>query len=178
MDERRTLPPCSPCTAISLVLPLSLALVVVVLDQLTKYMVCQGLNTWTSRIDILPGLFSIVHVRNTGAAWGILRDQTMLLAILSVGVGVGIVLRFRQLVEGHRERVWALGLVLGGIAGNLIDRVLWGSVIDFLSFYYRSFEWPAFNVADSAISCGVGLFVLSSLMRKQEDAEPDARPLG
>ena len=126
-------------------------------------------------MDILPGFFSIVHVRNTGAAWGILRGQTMLLAILSVGVGAGIVLRFRQLVEGHRERVWALGLVLGGIAGNLVDRVLWGSVIDFLSFYYRSFEWPAFNVADSAISCGVGLFVLSSLMRKQDDAEADTR---
>lgn len=177
MDDQRTSLP-SPPRTVSAVLPLGISLGVVLLDQATKYLVCKDLTVWTSRIDVLPGVFSIVHVRNTGAAWGILRGQAVLLAVLSIGVGAAIVLRFRQLVEGHRERVWALGLVLGGIAGNLVDRVLWGSVIDFLSFYYRSFEWPAFNVADSAISCGVGLFVVSSLMRRQDDAETGAAQTG
>ena len=158
-----------------LALPLGIAFAVVALDQGTKFLVCSNLRAWTSRIDVLPGFFSLVHVCNTGAAWGILRGQTLLLAVLSVLVAVGILSRFGHLAEGHAERIWALGLILGGIAGNLVDRIMWGHVIDFLSFYFRSFEWPAFNVADSAISCGVGLFVLSSLMRKQADEESGDR---
>ncbi len=131
---------------------------------------------WTKRLvlahwppgyhrPVIPGLFSLVHYRNPGAAWGLFARHTELLALLSVAVLAALVVWFDRLTEGFPERAVALGLVFGGIAGNLIDRVAYREVVDFLLFYWRGFQWPAFNLADSAISCGVTVFVLSSFLR-------------
>jgi len=153
--------------------PLGLALAVLLLDQATKMFV---LRSWplNSHFRIVPGFFSLVHYHNSGAAWGMFSEHTEVLAILSAVVMMALVLWFDRLVEGFGERALALGAVFGGIAGNLIDRVAYGEVVDFLLFYWRGFQWPAFNVADSAISCGVTVFVISSFFRRQP-CEPATR---
>lgn len=159
-------------------LPVLLGLAVFVLDQLSKTAILRHwpMNTQTA---VIPGFFSIVHFRNPGAAWGLFADHTGLLALLSAVVMAAMVFWFDRLVEGFPERAMALGAVFGGIAGNLVDRVVHGEVVDFILVYWRTFQWPAFNVADSAISCGVTIFVLSSFLRQQPTvatACPDGAP--
>lgn len=146
--------------------PLVIALSIVVLDHITKYLVVSRLSEG-SRITIIRDFFDLVHYRNPGAAWGILAAQTPLLSIVSILVIIVVVVAFPKITERVPERCLALGLVIGGIVGNLIDRVLWGEVIDFLDFYLASYHWPAFNVADSAISCGVCLFIFSSFFQHE-----------
>ncbi len=150
-------------------LPGLLFVVIVILDQLSKYLV---LTQWPigSNHVVIRGFFNLVHLRNTGAAWGMFRGQSQILAALSILVFAFIIWKFHHLSDHFSERAVALGLILGGIGGNLIDRVLHGEVVDFLLFYYRSFQWPAFNVADSAICVGVAIFVISSLFRDFRDA--------
>ena len=151
--------------------PLALAILFLAIDQFSKYWIDSRweIGRWQT---VIPHFFDLVHLRNTGAAWGMFRGQTVLLAVLSLLVMAGLWWKFDALVEGWRERGIAMGLVLGGIVGNLIDRLARGSVVDFLLFYYRSFQWPAFNVADTCICCGVGLFILSSLFRDHDGRTP------
>ncbi len=149
-------------------LPLLLGLIVLALDQATKLLILRHWPLGVQR-QIIPGLFSLVHCRNPGAAWSLFADYTEILAALSAVVLVALVVCFDRLVEDFPERAVALGVVFGGIAGNLIDRVAYGEVVDFLLFYWRAFQWPVFNIADSAISCGVTVFVLSSFFRRPPD---------
>jgi signal peptidase II len=137
---------------------------VAVLDQAAKMAVTAYRDELAGHVVIIPHFFHLVYVRNTGAAWGMLRGHGQVLAVLSMLVFVFIMWKFPVLVEGMPERGLALGMVLGGIIGNLFDRVVRGEVIDFLHFFYGRFEWPAFNVADSAICVGVVTYVLSSLL--------------
>jgi signal peptidase II len=146
-------------------LPLLLGLVVLALDQATKLLVLRHWPVGACH-PVIPGFFSLVHCRNPGAAWSLFTDYTDLLTILSVVVLLVLALSFDRLVEGFPERAVALGVVFGGIAGNLIDRMAYGEVVDFLLFYWRTFQWPVFNLADSAITCGVATFVLSSFFRR------------
>ena len=120
------------------------------------------------RIEVIPNLFHIVHVKNTGAAWGILPNATPLLAVISAIAFIVLLIYYPQLAAGFTERGIAVSVMMGGIAGNLIDRVWRNAVVDFLSFTYKSFEWPSFNVADSAICTGVVLYSISSLIRTDE----------
>lgn len=145
---------------------LGIGFVVIALDQYTKYRILHGLEIGES-IPVIPNFFAIVFVCNTGAAWGMFADKTMFLAALSAIVFLVIAVYFRRVTEDLPERVIAIALVLSGIGGNLIDRLWHRCVVDFLSFSFRSFEWPAFNVADSAICCGVGLYLLSSFLRPE-----------
>lgn len=141
---------------------------VAILDQITKLAVVKSIPYGDKR-PVIPGVFSLVHFRNPGAAWGMLRDHTAVLAVISALVFAFIVWQIHRLAEGFPERAMALALILGGIAGNLADRIARGEVVDFIYVYYRDFRWPAFNVADSAICCGVALFVASSLFRDTHD---------
>lgn len=158
-------------------LPICLATAVFVLDQATKWLV---LRAWPGespypQVELIPGFFSLVHYRNQGAAWGILSDHTSLLALVSLLVLVGMVWFFRHLTEDVPERAVALGIVLGGVAGNFWDRVFRREVVDFLLFYWRDWQtrsFPAFNVADTAITCGLAVFVLSSLVRRERAPGP------
>lgn len=145
-------------------LPGLVAGLVFAMDQATKAWVLTEMEIGEIR-HVFPSFFHLVHFRNSGAAWGMFQGRTTVLAFLSIAILAGIVWRFSDLTEGRRERALALGLVIGGTIGNLYDRLFRGEVVDFLLFFFRSFKWPAFNVADSAICCGVGLFIASSFFR-------------
>ena len=138
----------------------------VLLDQYTKHLVIEQLSQYES-IEVIPGFFNIILTFNKGAAFGFLAgvpDQLRyaLLALTTV-VALGVVLYF--IMKDYKEDPWALmalAMILGGAFGNIIDRVCFGQVTDFLDVYYGSYHWPAFNVADSAICIGVGLLLLRS----------------
>jgi signal peptidase II len=138
-----------------------IAVTVAVLDQLTKWLVVRSLSEEEIRV-VISGFFSLVNWPNTGTAWSILKDCNLVLVVVSLLALLGMYL-FRQTFQLHRpgSRI-ALGLITGGIIGNLIDRVRVHHVTDFLYFYVGQYHWPAFNVADSAICIGVGLYIILS----------------
>jgi signal peptidase II len=137
---------------------------VVLVDQITKVWVDRTMRIYES-VPIVPGLFDLHYIRNTGAAFGFLSGShagfRIPFFILVSTVAIGIILfLFHKLEESEVMMPLALSLVLGGALGNLIDRIRFGEVIDFLLIHYRAFHWPAFNVADIGITVGVFLLVL------------------
>ncbi len=149
---------------------LVVALGVVVADQLSKLWVAANLPLY-QRIELLP-FFNLTHVHNTGAAFSFLADaggwQRWFFLGLAVLVSAFIVRYLWRLGEHERWQLAALSLILGGALGNLIDRARLGYVIDFLDFYYRQWHWPAFNLADSAITVGVVILLLDSFRPHHE----------
>jgi len=143
-----------------------LALCVCLVDQISKWLVVAA---WPvgKIIVVIPGFFNLVHVRNPGAAWGIMASHTWFLALLSLLAFVFMVIFFQRLHGGSRLASLSLGAVIGGIVGNMIDRFWRQSVVDFLDFHLGGYHWPAFNVADSAICVGVTLLLLWSLFGGQ-----------
>ncbi|WP_126426069.1 signal peptidase II [Brevibacillus marinus] len=146
-----------------------ISLIIVALDQWTKYLVASKMELGES-IPLLPGVFHLTSHRNLGAAFGILQNQRLLFIGITIVVVIGIVVALYR-VGGKQPRVaTALALVLGGAVGNFIDRVRTGEVVDFLDFTLINF--PIFNVADMAITIGVGLLLLDvfldSRRRRQE----------
>ena len=143
------------------------ALGVLVLDQLAKYCALQRLPLGRPS-TVIDGFFSLTLVLNPGLAFGMLASTPTgwrwLVALLSIGaLAVLAVVGLRMLPGGGRLTPLALGLIFGGAVGNLIDRGRFGAVVDFLDFYWRGYHWPAFNVADSAITVGVALLALRML---------------
>jgi signal peptidase II len=150
---------------------LLLAFAVIVLDHLTKWWVSASLE-FQQFVPVLP-FFSLVRVHNTGAAFSILADAGGWQRWFFIAVGVIATVIIVRLLKQHaneKRMALALALVLGGALGNVIDRVVLGYVVDFLYFHYRSFAWPAFNVADSAISVGAALLIWDSLFGKPVEA--------
>jgi len=138
-----------------------------ILDQITKAVIEKYI---TSPIPVIDGFFDIVKVYNTGAAWGMFAGQRWPLLAVSIGFFLFAVFYGRKLAEGCPERYYSLALVISGIFGNSVDRI-WrnGKVVDFLDFYILKHHWPAFNVADSAICIGVGIYMLSSFIRPSSE---------
>lgn len=147
-----------------------IALAVLLLDQATKALIVSAWRPDSHGVEVIPGFFRLVHFRNRGGAWGMFSEYPWGLTIFSVVAIFFIVLRYRSLVNGSVLRGAFLALILGGILGNLADRILRGSVVDFLYFSLGKYSWPAFNVADSAICIGVFGFILISLSEPQDDA--------
>jgi len=146
------------------VIAVSIAGIIVVLDQITKFLVSQD----RPNFQIISGFFNIHYVENTGAAFGILQDKQVLLTIVSVlAMGVLLFLIFSAREEQH-GMLAALAFILGGTCGNLIDRVHLGYVVDFLQFHVKQYYWPSFNVADSAITIGVGLLILTTFRQESK----------
>ena len=149
-----------------------LALVIAILDQFTKTWVALSLPLGSyhppHRVDIIEGFFHIVHVSNTGAAWGILQGWSWFLALFSIVCLVLIYLFRGALHLSRRPCQWAFGLLVGGVLGNLYDRVFRGHVIDFLDFHLGSYVWPAFNIADAGIFCGVAIYLYYSFFLEQK----------
>lgn len=159
----------------------AVAAAVYAFDQLTKFAVLRYLGPWEQR-EVIEGFFKFVHWGNTGAAWSLFAGNNGLLALVSV-VAVAVLLLTRERFETHTltGRI-ALGLILGGILGNLTDRLRVGHVIDFLRFYLErrgdgvEVGFPAFNVADSAICVGVGLLFLLSARVDARTARGEPAP--
>ncbi len=140
------------------------ALVVLLLDQLSKAVALRQLVPGTP-VSVVDGFFSLTLVMNPGLAFGMLSSTPIawrwIVASLSIAaLAVLATVGMRLLPTGGWTTRVALGFIFGGAAGNLIDRGRFGAVVDFLDFYWRGYHWPAFNVADSAISVGVALLAL------------------
>lgn len=143
--------------------PLVGAFVVFLLDLASKALVSHTLALYEVR-EVIPGFFNIRHVLNDGAAWSILSGARWPLVAVSVAALVALVVWRRDVLAlGPRIGGWILSLLWGGIAGNLVDRITTGRVVDFLDFVFGTYHYPTFNVADSAICCGVFLYLLASL---------------
>ncbi len=148
---------------------------VVVFDQLSKWWVMASFALYESR-PVVGGLFSLTYVQNTGAAFGLLAGppvwwRQFFFVLVAVAAMVVLVGAYRH----YRRRGWlygaAIGCIGGGAVGNLIDRLRFGAVVDFLDFYVKTHHWPAFNIADSAITVGVGCFLLASLCETPDSGE-------
>jgi signal peptidase II len=138
-------------------LAILIGLGVLLLDQLTKQWVRSALY-FNESIPVIDGFFNIVYVRNPGAAWGILGGQNLILILISLGMLIMMVVCRRSILgEGVWYRIM-YGLVIGGIAGNLIDRIRFAWVTDFLDFRFWGHPFPSFNVADSAICIGFAIY--------------------
>ena len=146
---------------------LGIALAVIAADHLTKFWVTSVLD-FQEAVPVLP-FFSLVLVYNSGAAFSFLADAGGWQRWFFIAIGVIATVIIVRLLKQHAQQprmAFALALLLGGALGNVIDRVVLGHVVDFLYFHYRSFAWPAFNVADSAITVGAGLLIWDSLTSK------------
>jgi signal peptidase II len=157
---------------------------VVVLDRWTKHLVAQRIQLYR-HIRIIPGFFNLTHTENTGAAFSLFADstgpwKTGLLIAFSVAALVVVSILLWKNNPAHVASGVALSLIMGGALGNLWDRVMSGRVVDFLLFYVKRYQWPVFNLADSAIVIGAGLLVLEILFHKsggQEEmaSKPESR---
>jgi len=147
-----------------------LAGAVVILDQATKLLVQRAFRLGES-LPVLPGVFNLTYVLNPGAAFGLLAGAAaafrgpFFIAVSVLAIAV-ICYYHARYARGHPLPTVGLALILGGALGNLIDRLRVGMVIDFLDFYLGAYHWPAFNVADSGITVGVGLLLVEMLRER------------
>lgn len=171
---------------------LPIALVILILDHITKAMIVEAIPLGDG-FSVIPGIFDIVHGRNTGAAFGFLAgwdSPSKNIVFYLIGIAAVVFLYYYVRLVSFKDKLShiALAFILGGALGNLIDRAWRGSVVDFLSFHYHdkiwSFEfmnfyvhiplsWPAFNVADVAISSAVAILVWRSLKPFQEEGSDE-----
>jgi len=154
------------------------ALLVVALDQATKAWITANMVTHETR-SIIEGFLRLRYTENTGAAFGLFRDWTGALSIAAIIIITVLVLSASRVSSGNPVLVLALGAVLGGALGNLVDRLRLGYVVDFIEAYGlrlniggTTYTFPVFNVADSAITVGVILIIASMLFSKQEPEPP------
>jgi signal peptidase II len=148
-----------------------IAAVIIALDQLTKYLINATVPLY-ARIEVLPGLLDIIHIRNSGIAFGLFKQFGSEYRVLSLAAITAVTLLLiayltTQVRQQHRLEITSLSLILGGAVGNLIDRFRVGEVIDFVDVYWRTWHWPAFNLADSAISIGMVLFLFCEIFKKK-----------
>lgn len=148
------------------------AIIVLLMDQITKWIVVKEMTLGHS-IPIIEGVFYITSHRNAGAAFGILQNQRWFFIIITIFVVVGIIYYLLQLKGEKKLMSWALALILGGALGNFVDRLLYGEVVDFLdvkivfgTFYY---DFPIFNVADSALVIGVGVLLIDTIIETSNE---------
>jgi len=140
---------------------------ILLLDQWTKSMVVQKLPLY-QRVEVVQGFFNLTHVRNTGGAFGVFGGEkgglgSILFVVVSLVAIGAIIFLFLKIKENERILALSFSLILSGAVGNLIDRLRYGEVVDFLDFHLFTYHWPAFNVADSAICIGIGLMALELL---------------
>jgi signal peptidase II len=154
---------------------LLIALIVLLLDRWTKHVVAQRIRLY-AHIQVIPGFFQLTHTENTGAAFSLFANSTLpwktglLIAFSVIALLVVSVLLWKN---NHAHVVTGVGLalIMGGALGNLWDRLARGRVVDFLLFYVKHYQWPVFNLADSAIVVGAGLLVLEILFHKSSAPE-------
>src|ERR1700739_3864369 len=163
---------------------LLVTLPLILIDHLTKWLI-QTHIPYGSAVPVIPGFFSLVYVSNTGAAFSIFQGNNFFfiafaLAALAAVLFWGIRDQFKRKKEERMSAIAkiAFSLFAAGIIGNLLDRILKGSVVDFLDFYIQRYSWPSFNVADSCICVAAGLLVLMSFRRQQPGSVTDSSKSG
>jgi signal peptidase II len=148
------------------------AAIIVAFDQWTKLYIKNNFDMYEMR-PVIDGFFSITYVLNPGAAFGILAQMNesyrklFFVAVTILAIAAVAYLMVKE--KGMKIRMVSYTLVLAGAVGNFIDRVQMGKVVDFLHFYYKQYQWPAFNVADISISVGIGLLFLDYIILKKRD---------
>ncbi|UCF93966.1 MAG: signal peptidase II [Desulfobacterales bacterium] len=146
---------------------------IILLDQISKILILHRLPLHDT-IPVIAGFFNLTHVHNPGGAFGFMANvgpmwrSIIFLFISSMAVGL-IFYFYRKTPETHSLLAAAFALIFGGAVGNLIDRIRLGKVIDFLDFHIGQWHWPAFNIADSAISVGIGIFVFHLVFKKMPE---------
>ena len=147
-----------------------ISILVIVLDQATKLLADHFLN-YHQPVAIIP-MFNFTLLYNKGAAFSFLSDaggwQRWFFTIVSAVISIVLIIWLRKLKASQKLLITSVALILGGAVGNLIDRSFYGHVIDFLDVYYQQHHWPAFNIADSAISIGAVLLIIDSFKNKHE----------
>lgn len=138
-----------------------------ILDQLTKWLIVKNLQIGES-IEIIENFLYITSHRNRGAAWGILQGQMWFFYVITIVVIIGIVIYIQKAVKGKWLMGVSLGLMLGGAIGNFIDRVFRKEVVDFINTYIFGYDFPVFNIADSALVIGVILLMIQMLKEERE----------
>lgn len=138
-------------------------LAVIILDQLTKYIVVQNMTMYQSN-EIIEGFFSFTRRFNTGAAWSIFEGQMVFFIVITL-VGLAFFGYYFKDVDFKNQKMYSIGisLMIGGAIGNFIDRLFLGGVVDFLDFIIFGYDFPVFNVADMALDIGVAMFIIAIL---------------
>jgi signal peptidase II len=147
-----------------------ISLIVILFDQLTKWLVVKYMELGES-IPLITDFLYLTSHRNRGAAWGILQGQMWFFYIITIIVIIGIIVFIQRLKDNEKIVGWSLGLMLGGAIGNFIDRVIHKEVVDFINTYIFTYDFPIFNVADSALVIGVGLFFIHTLLEGKQEKE-------
>ncbi|UAL54181.1 MULTISPECIES: signal peptidase II [Metabacillus] len=147
-----------------------IALVIIALDQLTKWLIVNELEIG-ERIPVIENVLYITSHRNQGAAWGILQGQMWFFYVITVIVVIGLVIYIQKYAKDQRLMGIALGLMLGGAIGNFIDRVIHQEVVDFVQTYIGTYPFPIFNIADSALCVGVALLFIVMLFEGKQEKE-------
>ncbi|OGP60959.1 MAG: signal peptidase II [Deltaproteobacteria bacterium RBG_13_49_15] len=146
---------------------------VVIMDQVSKALIRFHLSLYHS-IPVIDGFFNIVHIQNPGGAFGFMAGHHFGLkpVFFLAGAGIAVCLLlylYQKVPAGNRLLSFGISLILGGAFGNMIDRIRFGRVVDFLDVYVGNLHWPAFNVADSAVTIGGGILVIQMLLKKMPD---------
>ena len=149
------------------------AALVILVDQVSKALILNNLPMHQS-VSVIEGLFDITHIRNPGGAFGLMANMSaatrmfVFLFLSSLAVGLLFYLYIKT-PKTHSFLATGFAMIFGGAIGNLIDRIRFGNVVDFLDFYIDKYHWPAFNIADSAITIGIFIFVFHLLFKKMPE---------
>lgn len=148
----------------------SLIFFIIVLDQISKFIIRANFNLY-EQIDIIRGFIKIVYVRNSGVVWGMLSNNQnhlvpVIISILSIAALLTVLYIFIKTSISCRLELISLSFIMGGAIGNILDRLILGYVVDFIDIYVKSYHWPTFNIADSFISIGIVLLLISVLRNK------------
>jgi signal peptidase II len=147
-----------------------IALVVIILDHITKWLVVKYMELGES-IPLIENFLYLTSHRNRGAAWGILQGQMWFFYIVTIIVVIGLIVFIQRTKQNEKLMGWALALMLGGAIGNFIDRLFRKEVVDFINTYIFTYDFPIFNIADSALVIGVGLFFIHTLLEGKQEKE-------
>ena len=144
--------------------------IIVILDLISKTIILSKMPLYHS-IPVIPGVFSITHIQNAGGAFGLLANQSpslryiFFIVVSSLAICL-IFFFYKNTPKTHALLAAGFAMIFGGAIGNLIDRLRFGKVVDFLDFYLGNYHWPAFNIADSAITIGIGIFIYHIVFNK------------
>lgn len=149
-----------------------IAFICLFIDQFTKYLIISNFDVGTGK-TIISSFFSIAYIRNTGAAWGFFSNGTLFLALISVLFLFFAIKYILDLENISKLSSFSYGLLLGGVVGNLIDRIFRNYVIDFFSFTFFSYNFPVFNVADCFIVIAIILIIVESFIKDRKKSSYD-----